>query len=346
MDPLTQAALGASVGGVVAGRKLGLGRALAWGAVAGALPDIDLLANIGDDPFLNLRHHRGVTHALWFAPVFGSALGWLLWRWRRRAGPDPGWAPWVRLMMLSMLSHPLLDLFTHYGTQLWAPFSDQRFALPAVPAVDPAYTSILLLGLIGAWIGRQRFRQVLGVALMVSTAYLGVGLACNVRVETQVRQQLVEEGVVFERVGVFPTFMQLPLRRVVVVGGGEVRVGFVSAWRACRVEWGPVGRLPSAAELAALLKTEQGRTFAWFTNRWLAVATAGGANLRYSDLRFGFSREPAEGLWSVTLNLDPATVPVYANQRPTFDWQTVAELFAAAFPSGCAVWRGRSPAPV
>ncbi|MEE8307202.1 MAG: metal-dependent hydrolase [Gammaproteobacteria bacterium] len=342
MDPLSQAALGGAVGGLVAGRRLGVGRALAWGALAGALPDIDLLANVADDSFFNLRHHRGLTHALWFGPVVGPPLGWLLWQCYRRTRPDPGWQPWVGLMVVALLSHPLLDLFTHYGTQLLTPFSDQRFALPAIPAVDPLYTLILLLGLGSALLRPRSLKSALRACLVLSTSYLALGLLCNARVETHLRAQLAEQGLAVERLGVFPTFLQLPLRRVVVISQGEVRVSFASAWRACPIEWGPVGHAPSAPQLASLLQSHQGRTFAWFTNHWLSVTPTDSGGHRYNDLRFGFSRDPGQGLWSVTVGAsDGQAVPVYRNHRPSLDWQVITELFRAGFPSGCEPWLGR-----
>ena len=48
MDSLTQAVLGATVGEAVAGPRIGR-RAALWGAVAGTLPDLDILTY----PFLD-----------------------------------------------------------------------------------------------------------------------------------------------------------------------------------------------------------------------------------------------------------------------------------------------------
>ena len=49
MDSLTQAALGAAVGQAVAGPRVGR-RAAVWGALAGTIPDLDVVAY----PFLDL----------------------------------------------------------------------------------------------------------------------------------------------------------------------------------------------------------------------------------------------------------------------------------------------------
>ena len=58
MDSITQAALGAAVGEVVLGKKVG-NKATLWGAFGGTLPDLDIFLN----PFLtdvqSLVVHRG-----------------------------------------------------------------------------------------------------------------------------------------------------------------------------------------------------------------------------------------------------------------------------------------------
>ncbi len=347
MDPLSQAALGATVGVLVGGRQLGVGRAAAWGAVAGALPDIDILANVGDDPYFNLRHHRGVTHALWFGPVVGSVLGWLLWRGHRLRGGEVGWAPWVAVMVIGLLSHPLLDWFTPYGTQLWAPFSLRRFVLPAIPVMDPIYTAVLVVGIAIALLRPKKARRALGSCLVVSTLYLAVGLYCNLLVDTRVRAQLQQQGQSIDRLGVFPTMLQLPLRRVVLQSNGEIRVGFVTTWNSCPIKWGPTGRAPSGLEMELLKATAEGQTFAWFTGNWLAVTPGSHGELRYSDLRYGFSRYPDQGLWLVSLNGAAAYQgpPAYLRNRPSFDWPAIKQLFQEAFSTICRPWPARFEVP-
>ena len=82
MDSLTQAVLGGAVGHAVAGKTLGR-RAAAWGAVAGTLPDLDVLTYPFLDTAGQLLIHRGVTHGLAFGLVVGPVLGWLGWRFAR-----------------------------------------------------------------------------------------------------------------------------------------------------------------------------------------------------------------------------------------------------------------------
>lgn len=128
MDTLTHMLLGACIGQAIGYKRYG-GKASLFGAVAAGFPDIDVMwaSSIGE--YGGWKYHRHVTHALWMAPVLGPLMGWGLWKhYRREAGQEAMklW-PWITLMVLAMLSHPLLDFCTIYGTQLLAPFSNQRF---------------------------------------------------------------------------------------------------------------------------------------------------------------------------------------------------------------------------
>jgi inner membrane protein len=72
MDSLTQIVLGAAVGEAVAGKKLG-NRAILWGAIAGTIPDLDVIPGLFLTPLDNLLFHRGATHSLLFC-ILGSFI--------------------------------------------------------------------------------------------------------------------------------------------------------------------------------------------------------------------------------------------------------------------------------
>ena len=72
MDSLTQLTLGAAVAEVVAGKKLG-NKAMLWGAIAGTIPDLDVISNLWLDDIDGMAFHRGITHSIFFT-IVGSAL--------------------------------------------------------------------------------------------------------------------------------------------------------------------------------------------------------------------------------------------------------------------------------
>ncbi|KEQ16008.1 hypothetical protein GZ77_05920 [Endozoicomonas montiporae] len=117
MDSITQAALGATIAGAIAGRRCS-GKVLLAGAVLGTLPDLDVVINYGDD-ISNMIKHRGFSHSLLTLFPFSLLLAWLIHRFK----PLPDWS-FKRLWLLIatvLITHPLLDYFTSYGTQLTWP---------------------------------------------------------------------------------------------------------------------------------------------------------------------------------------------------------------------------------
>src|SRR5262245_15352651 len=147
MDPPTHGLLGAALGQALFGRSLGR-RALAWGAFGAMLPDVDIVMN-ATGPMGEWLYHRGPTHGLWVPPVVGVLLGTLVGRARQRSDPDGAGphAHWRWLFVLTLLSHPLLDAGTSYGTVLFAPFWSRRFAVEAIAIVDPLFTLLFVAAL-------------------------------------------------------------------------------------------------------------------------------------------------------------------------------------------------------
>ena len=77
MDSLTQIVLGAAVGEATLGKKVG-NKAAFYGAIAGTIPDLDVVANYLVDTVTALEVHRGFTHSIVFSIVFGLFFGWLV----------------------------------------------------------------------------------------------------------------------------------------------------------------------------------------------------------------------------------------------------------------------------
>ncbi len=77
MDSVTQAVLGASVGELFLGRKLG-NRAMAWGAAIGTLPDLDVVSRLFlSHEVYGLIYHRGLSHSILLTIVLPFLLAFL-----------------------------------------------------------------------------------------------------------------------------------------------------------------------------------------------------------------------------------------------------------------------------
>ena len=78
MDSLSQIALGAAVGVAVMGRRTAVWKAAAWGAVAGTLPDLDVIIDHGDKRLtmlVGVRSDRAQGDRVRRGEELGIALG-------------------------------------------------------------------------------------------------------------------------------------------------------------------------------------------------------------------------------------------------------------------------------
>ena len=139
---MAQAALGAAVAVGVMHRRTAVCRAASWGAVGGTLPDLDVLIDHGD-PILNMVLHRAESHALFWFALFSAPLAWLAVRLH---GQQTLWKRWWLALWLVLITHPLLDAMTVYGTQLLLPFTDHPFGVGSLFIIDPLHTVPLLVG--------------------------------------------------------------------------------------------------------------------------------------------------------------------------------------------------------
>jgi len=349
MDPVSQAALGAVVAQTAGHKALGY-RAAAVGAAAAAMPDIDILFSLTGDYFDQLITHRGITHSLFFAPVAGPVLAWLVWRFEAARRHEPGartrlWA-WTLALTLAILSHPLLDLLTPYGTQLLLPFSNARFAISAMPIIDPVYTITLLVGLLIAARSQQFATRIALITLLVSSTYLGYGWYLNSAAEAEARTQLYAQGVEDVQIAAFPTILQVHYRRVVARTDQVDRVGFISMWDPCEIEWQSATRI-DRRHLSGFLNSREGAVFDWFSMGWAHYELSdrdGVGRLSATDLRYGFDTDPTTSVFAASADLDDSgqlLSPVVGGRfAPSANGETFDRLVESTYAPYCRIDRG------
>jgi len=289
MDSLSQAALGAAVAVAVMQRRTALWKAAAFGAVAGTLPDLDVFIEHGD-PILNMVLHRAETHALFWLTLFSLPLGWAMAALARERHQ---WRRWWLASWAALITHPLLDAFTVYGTQLFLPFSNEPVGLGSMFIIDPAYTLPLLLGVLAALALARRAAalKINAAGLVLSTAYLGWSALAQAHVADVARESLAAQGIKADRLLITPSPFNTVLWRVVAVdeAGSAYREGFYSlldapATPAERIRFDRFERgNPLAAELAGSDGVQRIQAFSG--GLW-AMSEQGG-RVRISDLRMG-----------------------------------------------------------
>jgi inner membrane protein len=286
MDSLSQLALGAAVGVAVMGRRTAVWKAALWGAVAGTLPDLDAFINHGD-PVSNMTLHRAHSHGLFWLTLLAPLLGGLA---ARVHGEQARWRRWGWAMWLALVTHPLLDTMTVYGTQLLQPFSDHPFAVGSISIVDPLYTLPLLVGTVLALSRRAHGglrANTLGLAL--STAYLAWSAGAQWHVRGVVEQQLAAAGTPAAQVLVTPTLLNTLLWRVVLMRDDAYEEGFYALADGGRpIRFDRFARDPA---LRAQLKDVWAvQRIAWFSRGFYRLRDEAGHAV-LTDLRMG--QEPA-----------------------------------------------------
>lgn len=135
MDSLTQIILGAAVAEAVGGKKLG-NKAPLWGAIAGTIPDLDVFLRFLYDPIDAALVHRGFSHSILFAVLCSPVFAYVVHRIYKQ---KYAYKTWLWLFFFGIITHPILDMFTNYGTQFLWPL-DYRITFNTVFVVDPLYT--------------------------------------------------------------------------------------------------------------------------------------------------------------------------------------------------------------
>ena len=325
MDILTQGILGAAI--AEAGWRKDLGRgAIFAGILFGLVPDFDVLSRIWGE-WTSVVHHRGFTHSVFFAPLMAGPMGYLFWRINKRRGEKTAW---MHMIFWVLLTHPLLDVFTSYGTQLLTPVSDRRFALDGVSIIDPIYTFPLIGALIIARIWKDkpmRGRRAAQITLAFTTLYLGLGYMVAESTKEKAREELVaKEYPKIERMRAMPTFANLLLWRIVAKDEqGDIHVGMVSRVAPNDVPFQTIKRTESPL-VDKTMKDERAQIFHWFADEyihWRIEEQPTETHVFMDDMRYGGIREPAKAMWSAkatyTKGKDEKLLDVTRTQRRPSD---------------------------
>lgn len=290
MDSVTQLLLGAAVGEAALGRKVGH-KAIAWGAVCGTLPDLDVFIPLGD-AVRDFTYHRGPSHSLFVLAALTPLIVWLIRKLHPGAAAHR--TGWYALVYLVFATHVLLDSFTVYGTQIFWPLVSTPMTWSTIFIIDPAYTVPLLLGVTAALAAR---RQAWGyranaAGLALSSLYLAWSLGAKLYVEDVARDALAGQGIEAERLLTTPTpFNTVLWRAVAVAADGDYYEGYYSLFdRGAPIPW---QQHDSAPELLAGIADEWAvQRLQWFTKGFYRVDREGDA-IVITDLRMGLEPDYA-----------------------------------------------------
>ena len=330
-------ALGAVIGQAIGYKKLGW-KAPVYGAVGGLIPDLDVLYTGYFGPYGTWLYHRHVTHSLFFAPLIAPLLAWATWALHKKQAGHYRTYMWV--WFWALLTHPLLDTLTVYGTMIFSPFSNARFSIPAVSIIDPVYTLMLFVPIFMMGFARAHkyIPRTALIALILSTVFLAHGYRQNVKAEEIAQAQLTEQNISADQVKVYTTVFQPYLRRVVVretIDGNEwLRVGYVSTIKPQPIQWACLKQNGTVFR-EMILQTEGGRLFDWFADGELSYERRAD-HIIVMDARYGTPPDSLFGFWGLEFELDGDLVaterePAFVRAPRDVTREALKGLFRAAY---------------
>jgi len=322
MDSLTQIALGATVAAVCVEPKHRR-KAIMVGAVLGTLPDLDVLIDYGD-AVSNFTYHRGFSHSLFVLTPLAVGLWWLLKQFYEPVMASP--KRWFYAVLLTLITHPLLDAHTVYGTQLLWPIPTPPVMWSTLFIIDPLYTLPLLVGMIAILIRPRGLlpKRLLASGLVLSTLYLGWSWVSKNIAESAATQALAQLGS-SGRILTTPTPFNTLVWRVLAVEGDQYLEGYYSALAPNK----PIAFTrydKNEALLRATSHLESVGRLEWFSHGFIKGSIEEDY-LVVTDLRMG-----VEGNYvfshAVASSKDEAFLPISSYQVPqSFSSAEIAELW-------------------
>lgn len=290
MDSLTQIVLGAACGEAAMGKKIG-NKALLFGAIGGTIPDLDVF--IGNWLYTNqidaMLFHRGFMHSFVFAILAAFLLGLLVYKLYdngKRKGTTTR-KDWTWLFFLSIFTHPILDCFTGYGTQLFLPFSDYRVAFSNISVADPAYTlPFLLCLLVMMFFNRKNPKRTLWLKLGfgISSVYMLFTIGNKFYINSVFEKTLTTNNIQYKRYNTEASILNNILWYGIAETDTDYYVGFYSLFDTKDVftDW---KKIPKNHDALAR-STPDLKSLRWFSNDYYNLSQNNDGSFLYSDLRY------------------------------------------------------------
>jgi inner membrane protein len=281
MDSLTQIVLGASVGEAVLGRKIG-NKAMLYGAIAGTIPDLDVIASNFTDTVSALEIHRGFTHSILFSVLMAPVFSWLVTRYEAYKNKKA----WAWFFFWVFITHPILDAHTTWGTQLFWPL-DTRLAFKTIFVIDPIYTLPFLIFVVLAMFQKRtshKRRLYNNIGLTLSTTYLALTFILKSSATIQFEESLAHQNITYSEIDTRPSALNTILWNANVETTDHYLLGDYSFFDSKPIQFEVypknhdlLGKLTEDEKVKRMVKISKG----WFT-----IIERDGV-LYFNDLRFG-----------------------------------------------------------
>jgi inner membrane protein len=291
MDSITQIVLGAACGEIALGKKIG-NKALLFGAIGGTIPDLDVFVGrlLYSNEIQAMAFHRGFMHSILFAIIAAFFFGWMtykLYNTGKRTYTTTQ-KNWIWLFFLSIFTHPILDCFTPYGTQLFAPFSDYRVAFNNISVADPFYTVPFLLCLIILmFFKRNRTRRTwwLKAGIYISSAYMIFTIVNKFYIDSVFKNSFKKAGISYQRFTAQPTILNNILWYAVAETETKYHLAFYSLFDKSNVSE-KIITVDKNHDIIDMTNANL-KTLTWFSNGFYNISKKDKVGTyKYVDLRY------------------------------------------------------------
>jgi inner membrane protein len=230
MDSLTHIAIGACIGDLFLGKKIGK-KAMLYGAIAASLPDVDFIASFWLSPAADLLTHRGFTHSFLFA--FAIIAGLALIFKKRHVVENIPIKTWLIFLGTAIGSHLLLDSLNAYGIGWFEPFSHYRVSFNIIFVADPFFSvwpglaAVCLLIL-----NRNSNKRIMWArfGLIFCSLYLVYCSVNKLKTDNHTRSAFVHQGIHYNRYFTTPTLFNNWLWYIVAESDSGFYIGYRSVF--------------------------------------------------------------------------------------------------------------------
>ena len=222
--------------------------------------------------------------------ILGTSLYFLVNKYfkKERKLPDANLRDWQWLMFWAIFTHPLLDCFTTYGTQLFQPFSDYRVSFNVISVADPLYTVPFLICIIAtSFYARTKTirRKLAWTGLAISSLYMCICIYNKQRINYIWRNTLAVNNVKYSRIMSSPSIFNNILWSCVAETEEGYMTGQYSFFDSSPIiEYKFTPRLPE--ELSATPDHPTIDCMRWFSNDFYSIIMTE-SGYQFNDLRFG-----------------------------------------------------------
>ncbi len=200
---------------------------------------------------------------------------------------------WTKLFFWSIFTHPLLDAFTAYGTQLFAPFSDYRVAFNTISVADPIYTFPFIAFLVAALTlhRTKKWRLYLTwMGILWSSAYLLFTVFNKQKIDRIFENALATQNIKYQRFRTSPSIFNNILWQGVAEAEDVYYLGMYSLFDTKpTVEFYPLNKDHELIEPYESNKDIQ--TLKWFSDGYYSIMKLPDGKLQLSDVRYGSTKE-------------------------------------------------------